>query len=386
MDVVDAIDRWPILVDAEGAGGKTCRFPRIRPVPRANQILNRMRRVFERIVFTVDAALFDIPRLLPDRKHGGTEPVELGLGLGFCRFDHQRTWNRPAHGWRVEAAVDEPFGNIVNRNAGALEQRACVDDALVSHSPAAALVKDWVGAFEPLGDIVGVENGDAGCLRQPASAHEQAIAPGDRKNGRRTKRRGRYRDLAPVRFGMARQKRDQMGFDSDRAHARPAAAVRDAKRLVQIEVTDVGAEIAGPRQADKRVEIGAVEIDLAAVRVRDLAQFDDAFLEHAVRRWVGDHARGKPSGVRFGLGTEVRNVDVAARVGADDDDSHAAHLRRRRIGAVRRRRNETHVAVYVAAAAVIGADGEQSGVFALGARVRLHRDRIVSGNLAQLLR
>ena len=32
---------------------------------------------------------------------------------------------------------------------------------------------------------------------------------------------------------------------ADRAHARTAAAVRDAEGLVQVEVTDVGADVAG---------------------------------------------------------------------------------------------------------------------------------------------
>ena len=38
----------------------------------------------------------------------------------------------------------------------------------------------------------------------------------------------------------------QVGADGDRADARAAAAVRDAERLVQVEVRHVGAEPAGP--------------------------------------------------------------------------------------------------------------------------------------------
>ena len=44
---------------------------------------------------------------------------------------------------------------------------------------------------------------------------------------------------------MAGQERRQVRGDADRAHARAAAAVRDAEGLVQVEVADVGADVAG---------------------------------------------------------------------------------------------------------------------------------------------
>ena len=74
-----------------------------------------------------------------------------------------------------------------------------------------------------------------------------------------------------------------MRRDADRPHARAAAAVRNAEGLVQVEVADVGAEVARAAQADLRVHVGAVHIDLAAVRVDDLADLADVLLEHAVR-------------------------------------------------------------------------------------------------------
>ena len=70
---------------------------------------------------------------------------------------------------------------------------------------------------------------------------------------------------------VARQERRQVRRDADRAHARAAAAVRDAERLVQVEVADVGADVAGPAEADLRVHVGAVHVHLAAVLVDDRA-------------------------------------------------------------------------------------------------------------------
>ncbi len=47
---------------------------------------------------------------------------------------------------------------------------------------------------------------------------------------------------------VVREERREVRADADRADARPAAAVRDAERLVQVEVRDVGAELARLRR------------------------------------------------------------------------------------------------------------------------------------------
>ena len=62
----------------------------------------------------------------------------------------------------------------------------------------------------------------------------------------------------------------------DRPHARSAAAVRNRERLVQVQVADVGANRRRAREADLRVHVRAVHVDLAAVLVDDRADFADA--------------------------------------------------------------------------------------------------------------
>ena len=47
-----------------------------------------------------------------------------------------------------------------------------------------------------------------------------------------------------VAQGMPGQERREVRRDGDGAHARSAAAVRDTKRLVQIDVTDIGTHVA----------------------------------------------------------------------------------------------------------------------------------------------
>ena len=183
---------------------------------------------------------------------------------------------------------------------------------------------------------------------------------------------------------VAGQERHQVLADADRADARAAAAVRDAEGLVQVEVADVGAEPARPGQPDHRVEVRAVDVDLAAGVVHRRADLADLGLEHPVRRRVGDHDRGEPLGVLVDLGAQVGEVDVAVLVAGHDDDPHAGHDRAGGVGAVRRARDQADVALVVAARAVVAADGQQAGELALRAGVGLHAHRGVAGDLGEV--
>ncbi len=184
---------------------------------------------------------------------------------------------------------------------------------------------------------------------------------------------------------MARQKRRQMRLDADRPHAGAAAAMRNAERLVQVEMADIGAVIAGPRKPDLRVHVGAVEIDLSAVAMHDLADLAYVFLEHAMGGGIGDHDGGEIVGMLCRLGAQIIDVDIAARITGDHHDLHAGHAGGGRIGAVRRRRNQAHPAMRLIARGVIAADRQQAGIFALRAGIRLQRDRVVTCDVAQPL-
>ena len=78
---------------------------------------------------------------------------------------------------------------------------------------------------------------------------------------------------------MAREKRRKMGGHSYRSHAGPPTAMRDAKSLVQIEMTDVGADVARPAQSHLRIHIGPVHIHLRPVLMRDFTDAPDAFFK-----------------------------------------------------------------------------------------------------------
>ena len=78
----------------------------------------------------------------------------------------------------------------------------------------------------------------------------------------------------------------EVRLDADRPRARPAAAVRRREGLVQVEVADVEAEVARARDAEDRVEVGAVHVDLHALGVAHLGDLVDARLEHARACWA----------------------------------------------------------------------------------------------------
>src|SRR6266542_6036610 len=118
-----------------------------------------------------------------------------------------------------------------------------------------------------------------------------------------------------------------MLLNADRAHAGAAAAMRDAKRLVKIEMADISAIFPWLRQADLRIEIGAVEIDLPAVSVNDAANFANCGFEHAMRRGISDHHRREAVGILLRLIPQVGEIDVAVTVASDDNNIHPSHVR-----------------------------------------------------------
>ena len=137
-----------------------------------------------------------------------------------------------------------------------------------------------------------------------------------------------------VHHRMAGQELHQVLGHADGAHARAAAAVRDAEGLVQVQMAHIGADVAGPAKADLGVHVGAVHIDLPAVGVDDFADLLDGFLEHAVGGGVGDHQRGQVGLVRLGLGPQVGDVDVALLVAGHGDDFQPRHDGAGGVGAV----------------------------------------------------
>ena len=155
---------------------------------------------------------------------------------------------------------------------------------------------------------------------------------------------------------MTGQEGNQLRSNADGPHAGPAAAVGDAEGFVQVEVADIGADVAGPAQADLGVHVRAVHVNLPAVAVDDVADVFDAGFEHAVRAGVGDHDGGEIFLVLFGFFRQVGDVDIAMIVAGDRHHFQPGDDGAGGIGAVGAGGDEADGAVMIAARFVIGAD------------------------------
>ncbi len=174
-----------------------------------------------------------------------------------------------------------------------------------------------VGERQVLGDavlaqareqVVGVQHGGLGGVLQAVAAeradvgvgaHEAAVvaleaaqAPdrlGADAVGVVVEREGPVLALHDDRHGQVGG--DALG-DGDRPRARAAAAVGLGEGLVQVEVDDVEAHVAGAREAHHGVEVGAVVVERRADAVDDLGDLGDVRVEQAERVGVGQHQAG----------------------------------------------------------------------------------------------
>eukprot|EP00955_Chlamydomonas_euryale_P024570 258863-Chlamydomonas_euryale.AAC.3 len=202
-----------------------------------------VRRMHKHVVGLVRLAHLHLADLLADRDERVAEAVELILGLGLRRLNHERARHRPRHCRRVEAVVDEALGDVLDLDAGCVLDRADVEDELVRARAVLAGEKHRVVVFETRHHVVCLEDGVGRRLREAGRAHHRHVGERDGQDQRRAKRRGSHRaerlrarrllgQRARRDDGVCGQERREVRLDADGAHAGAAAAVRDAERLV----------------------------------------------------------------------------------------------------------------------------------------------------------
>ncbi len=74
-----------------------------------------------------------------------------------------------------------------------------------------------------------------------------------------------------------------MRGNTDWANARAAAAMRDAKGFMQIEMADIGTKFRRGAMANKRIQIGAIDIDLPTCLVHNFTKICNGFFKHTMR-------------------------------------------------------------------------------------------------------
>ena len=124
---------------------------------------------------------------------------------------------------------------------------------------------------------------------------------------------------------MPRQMLCQMCANPNRPHSRPAAAMRNAKRFMQIHVAHISAQFGGPHQTNLCIEICAIQINLPAMSVDDVADINDALFINTVGGRIRNHQCRQIGAMQLGLGFKIRNIHIAQRIAGHHDDLHATH-------------------------------------------------------------
>ena len=185
----------------------------------------------------------------------------------------------------------------------------------------------------------------------PSSAGRPTGSAGSRRNRAARPKPGRRYRPRPRRSGWPGRYGARCDAHRDRADTGAATAVRDAERLVQVQVRHVGAEPARLRETEQRVEVRAVDVDLAAARRgpgrtarRSPVSYTpcvDGYVTMIAASWAA---------CCVDLALQVVEVDVAVLVARDHDDAHARHHGAGRVRAVRARRDQADVAAVVTVA------------------------------------
>ena len=140
---------------------------------------------------------------------------------------------------------------------------------------------------------------------------------------------------------------------------------------------DVGAELAGLCDANERVHVRTVHVDLATRVMDERTDLADGLLIDTVRRRVRDHQRGEVVAMLDQLGPQIIKIDVTAIVAGNHDDTHARHHGAGGIRAVGRDGDQADIAMLITTTLVIATDCEEASELALRASGWLQRDGVV---------
>ena len=288
----------------------------------------------------------------------------------------------------MEPVVHQPLGHVERRDPVLALQAPAREHELVHAEP---VERKLVGVLEAREQVVGVEDGHLGHLLERRAeradvrvrADEDAERPAEPAHLADRPRPFvvEPEDIAVAHDGRHRQERLEALADSDRPATRAPTAVRLRERLVQVEVHDVEAEVAGPGDAADRVQVRAVVVHQRAGLVKDPRDLLDSLVEETEGGRVGQH---QTRCLRPDLAAQLLEVDVPARVGADADHLVPRHRHAGRIRAVRRvGDHDLTASLVLAPVGEIGAHQQQARELALRARGRLERHRRQADDLGE---
>ena len=135
--------------------------------------------------------------------------------------------------------------------------------------------------------------------------------------------------------------------------------MRDAERLVQVEVRHIGARLRQSHESDEGVHVRPVHVDLPTRLVNGRADLAQTGLEDTVRGRVGEHDGSDPAWVGGEFGPHIIDVDIPGRRALHHDDLQPGHHGTRCIGAVSAAGHQADVPAHITARVVVTTDGQQ---------------------------
>ena len=181
VDVVDARGLRPELVRASPFNRERTEIARVRAVPLLRgDDLRGVRGVLENVVLAVHLTVLNVADFTTNRDESVAESIELRLGLGLGRLNHQRTGDRPRHRRRVETVIHQALRDVRDFDAGGILDRAHVEDELVRARVVLAAEEHRVVILQALGHVVGVQDGALRRVRQTFGTHHSDVREGNR--------------------------------------------------------------------------------------------------------------------------------------------------------------------------------------------------------------
>src|SRR5690625_2674891 len=164
---------------------------------------------------------------------------------------------------------------------------------------------------------------------------------------------------------MAREERFQLLICYDRSHSRPATAMRNTERFMQVQVTYVRTNQSRRGPANLCIQIGAIQVDKAAMLMNQITDLFDIFFIDSVGGAISDLHTPTAFTALFLILTYIFYFDISVIVIPGNADLDSRHYGAGGVGAMSRGWNDCDVALVVTVGMVVRPDGHQARILPL---------------------
>lgn len=192
----------------------------------------------------------------------------------------------------MEAIVHQTFGDVLLGDAARLFEAGAVKNELVGNATLITSVDNWVVVLKTVGNVVSIQDGNLAGLHQARFSQELDERVADGENTSITiwcGGDGTFSATSNRCDNMSGDEWLEVNFSTDRTNTGTTTTVRDSEGLVQVEMTNVSADVTWRGKTELSVKVGTIHVDLTALFVDNFTDLLDSSLKHAMCGWVGDH-------------------------------------------------------------------------------------------------